>query len=649
MLRASLKTKMTVAVCFIIACLMTGSAFFALNFFESRIRQSIFETQSTFVSRLADELDEKINDFQKHLIGMAMTFPTDVLQDPEMTQRYLDGRVDASFVFDNAITVLSSSGRLIAEHPYVPDSRGTDFSSHGYFRKTIETGMPYISSPYFPSKEEHSPAIMFAVPVFGKKGEIAALLCGSVSLLNHSYFVKLRGVRVGGTGYTYVYDKDRTMVVHPDEKRMGTRDVPVGANKLFDAALAGFEGTGETVTSKGLHVLASFKRLKNVDWIVASNYPVESAYAPLHEARNVFYFLIVAVVVITMTIVWYLMRRLTQPLDAFAEHVRRLPEKKSSEMLFHGKTGDEIETLSDAFNAMVTEMVGKTEALRQSESRYEKAEDIARIGNWQLAVAAGTMSWSSGMYRILGLQSHEFDATLDAFVRCIHPEDRAAFRNSLDGALGKKTGYDIEHRICRPDGAVLFVRNEAEVVLDEKGTPVLVTGNIRDITRRKRNEEALQRSRDFYLTLLEGFPALIWQSGADSLFNFFNRTWLDFTGRSFEQEAGYGWTEQIHPDDREAFLGSYRGAFQSRMPFEAEFRLRRKDGEYRWIVTAGRAFNDVDGSFAGFIGFCYDITYRKNIEGELRKLFRAVEQNPASIVITDTNGTIEYVNPKFCE
>ncbi|HSW63124.1 MAG TPA: PAS domain-containing protein, partial [Dissulfurispiraceae bacterium] len=620
MLRASLKTKMTGAVCLIIACLMTGSAFFALNFFERRIKQSIFETQYTFVSRLADELDEKINDMQKHLVGMAMTFPMDVLQDPEKAQRYLDSRVDAAFVFDNAIAILSSSGHLIAEHPYVPGRRGKDFSFRDYFQKTMETGTPYISSPYFSSKEEHSPALMFTVPVFGKRGEIAALLCGSVSLLNHSYFVELRGVKIGGTGYTYVYDKDRTMVVHPDASRMGKKDVPVGANKLFDEALAGFEGTGETVSSKGLHVLASFKHLKNFNWIVASNYPIETAYAPLQAARNVFYFLIVGVVVITMMIVWFLMQRLTQPLVAFTEHVKHLAGKKSGEMLFRSRTGDEIETLSDAFNTMVTGMVENTEALRQSEARYAKAEAMTHMGHWQLELPSGTMSWSDEMHRIFGLELRGFDGTFDAFVHFIHPEDRAVFRNALDEAMEKKTGYDIEHRICRPDGAVLFVRNEAEAVLDEKGDPVRIMGSVRDITRRKRTEESLKRSRDFYLTLFEGFPALIWQSGTNGLFNFFNRTWLEFTGRTFEQESDYGWTEQIHPDDREAFLSSYRHAFQARAPFEMEFRLCRSDGMYRWMVAVGRAFNDIDGTFAGFIGSCYDLTWKKELEYSLLRL-----------------------------
>ena len=611
---------MTAAVCLIVACLMTGSAFFAIAFFESRIKQSIFEAQYTFVSRLADEFDEKINDLQNDLVGMAKTFPPEAVQNPQKAQRYLDSRLDAAFLFDNAVAVLSSSGHLIAEHPDVFGRRGQDYSSHDYFQKTAATGKPYVSSPHSASEMENYPVITFTAPVFGRDGEVAAVLCGSVSLLDNSYFAKLRGIKVGRTGYTYVYAKDRTMIIHPDVSIIGQKDVPVGANRLFDAALAGFEGTEETVTSKGLYVLASFKHMKKVDWIVASNYPIETAYAPLHQARNIFYFLIVGVVVITMTVVWLLMKRLTQPLVAFAEHVKHLPGKMNGEMLFRSRTGDEIETLSDAFNTMITGMVEKTDALRQSEARYAKAEAMTHMGHWQLELPSGTMSWSDEMYRIFGLELRGFDGTLDAFAHFIHPEDRAVFRNALDEALEKKTGYDIEHRICRPDTGVVFIRNEAEAVLDEKGDPVRIMGSVRDITRRKKTEEALKRSRDFYLTLFEGFPALIWQSGTDSLFNFFNRTWLEFTGRTFEQEAGYGWTEQIHPDDREAFLSSYRHVFHARMPFEAEFRLRRSDGMYRWMVAVGRAFNDIDGTFSGFIGSCYDITWKKEIEERLLRL-----------------------------
>lgn len=137
---------------------------------------------------------------------------------------------------------------------------------------------------------------------------------------------------------------------------------------------------------------------------------------------------------------------------------------------------------------------------------------------------------------------------------------------------------------------------------------------LRQQALRQKAEASLARSRDFYLTLFEEFPALIWRSGLDARCDYFNKSWLDFTGRTLEQELGDGWTEGIHPEDLARRQKTYLDAFNARQPFVMEYRLRRYDGEYRWIIDFGRPYQDLDGNFAGYIGACYDITERKLAE-----------------------------------
>jgi hypothetical protein len=109
-------------------------------------------------------------------------------------------------------------------------------------------------------------------------------------------------------------------------------------------------------------------------------------------------------------------------------------------------------------------------------------------------------------------------------------------------------------------------------------------------------------------------PVLIWESGLDKVCAFFNSRWLEFTGRSLEQEIGNGWLEGIHPDDVAMCLESYSSAFDARCPFEIEYRLRRHDGEYRWIEDRGVPRYDSNGEFCGFIGSGIDISERKQAE-----------------------------------
>ncbi|GAO35169.1 hypothetical protein SCT_0553 [Sulfuricella sp. T08] len=169
----------------------------------------------------------------------------------------------------------------------------------------------------------------------------------------------------------------------------------------------------------------------------------------------------------------------------------------------------------------------------------------------------------------------------------------------------------------------------------------------RDISDRIELESRLTESRDFYLSLFQRFPHMIWRSGTDGKCDYFNKTWLDFTGRKLEQELGDGWAEGVHPDDLDGCLKVYLEAFGEREPFEIEYRLRRNDGEYRWIIGNGVPFEDLNGDFAGYVGASYDITQRKLAEEKALKLSLVVEETGNSVIITDRNGIIEYVNPEF--
>ena len=133
-------------------------------------------------------------------------------------------------------------------------------------------------------------------------------------------------------------------------------------------------------------------------------------------------------------------------------------------------------------------------------------------------------------------------------------------------------------------------------------------------------DEVIVKARDFYITILEEFPTLIWRSGRDGRFDYFNKTWLGFTGRSLQQELGEGWTEGIHAEDAKRARRTFESAIHARKAFETEFRLRRYDDAYRHVLSSGRPFFDLEGKFAGFVGTCLDITEQKEVEDKLRDI-----------------------------
>jgi PAS domain S-box-containing protein len=141
-----------------------------------------------------------------------------------------------------------------------------------------------------------------------------------------------------------------------------------------------------------------------------------------------------------------------------------------------------------------------------------------------------------------------------------------------------------------------------------------------DITSRKQAEERVLESERRFSLMANSAPVLIWASGPDKLCNFFNLPWLAFTGRTLDQELGNGWTEAVHPQDLPRCLKTYKESFDARRPFTMEYRLRRYDGQYRWLSDHGVPRYDERGDFLGYIGSCVDITERRNAESEAQRM-----------------------------
>jgi PAS domain S-box-containing protein len=156
-----------------------------------------------------------------------------------------------------------------------------------------------------------------------------------------------------------------------------------------------------------------------------------------------------------------------------------------------------------------------------------------------------------------------------------------------------------------------------------------------DITDRQRAQIELQESEGRFRLVANTAPVLIWMSGTDKLRTYFSKPWLDFTGRINEQELGNGWAQGIHPDDLQRCLDSYTHSFDRRKKFKMEYRLRRYDGEYRWIQDIGVPRFNPDGSFAGYIGSCIDVTdgrmAQEALAGVSRKLIEVQERERTRI------------------
>ena len=195
------------------------------------------------------------------------------------------------------------------------------------------------------------------------------------------------------------------------------------------------------------------------------------------------------------------------------------------------------------------------------------------------------------------------------------PTDLVKLANKLM-ADEKVRGLELKFRT--KNGLTRIAETSAELIEIENQQCVL--GVIIDITDRKQAEQRLQESEKRFRLMADSAPVLMWISGPDKLCTDFNQEWLSFTGRMMQQELGDGWMASIYPDDLQSCRFAYIRAFDSRQAFSTEFRLRRHDAQYRWMLNRGVPRFLGNGEFSGYIGCCIDITEQKEAKAAQAEL-----------------------------
>ena len=692
----SFKTNITVLfplfVTLALACILFATHFLLQNY----IKNSISSQQFQVVSFLADDIDNKITEHHKTLSLIAAKISPSTLSNPQKTLSYLQEQNEHLTTFDNGMFIFDAQGRIVAELPLGLERAGTDFSYRDYFKQTVLTRKPVLSEPYISSQNHHPAAIMFTSPIFNQAGELIGVIGGSINLTRFAFTEKLSQVKLSKGAYLYLFNTDRMLISHPDAGRIMKKDVPPGANRLFDRAINGFNGTGETVNSRGLHTLSSFKHLATKNWIIAANYPLAEAYAPVYKLRILFLILLPLLSILSFFFIRHYLRRFTDPIEALTKHVKGLAQADGNERIFPESGDDEIATLARSFNNLVMEIDRKNEELVKREHKFrlffDRSSDAIFIVSMEgLIIEANQVAsqrYGLTYSELIGLPVSELDT----------PEHLPLISERI--LKIRENGhytFMTDHR--RKNHSPLTVEVSASLIDYEGSNAILAVA--RDLTERRRADTLMHRQNEYLKTLHETTLGLISRLDVSSLletivtragalvgtehcfvylknsdgtamnmvfqsgiYNTFHhhpiipgqgiagRVWS--SGEAFCVDNYSHWEGRLHDTDRD-ILHAMAG-----VPLKADNEVIGVlglafikesavfDNEHMVLLSQ---FGEL-ASLALDNARLYDaaqkeIAERTKAEEQLRKLSYAVEQSPVSIVITDVNGNIEYANRHF--
>ena len=305
--------------------------------------------------------------------------------------------------------------------------------------------------------------------------------------------------------------------------------------------------------------------------------------------------------------------------------------------------GDLIEIIISFVD--ITERKKAEEKLIQSERILYQAQSISNMGSWELDLVSNQLTWSDEIYNIFEKDKESYMPSYQNFMHHIHPDDRAFVDQAYKDSIENKKGYDIEHRLLMDDGRIKFVNERCETQYDEKGNPLISYGAVLDITVRKVSEKALLDAQKianlgyYEFNIQEGY----WTS-SDILNEILG---LDAVSSHSMED----WFSILHPDTKQE-VSDYlmHDVLEQHGLFNKEYKVVRKnDGAVRWVHGLGSlVFNDKN-ELVTMHGTIQDITERKTKEEQITKLAQAVEQSPESIVISNMEAEIEYVNETFIQ
>ncbi|MBS7458634.1 PAS domain-containing protein [Coralloluteibacterium stylophorae] len=267
---------------------------------------------------------------------------------------------------------------------------------------------------------------------------------------------------------------------------------------------------------------------------------------------------------------------------------------------------------------------------REIAERYRLASRATNDAVWDWDLQRDLVQWNEAVTTLFGFPQERVPPSSQWWIDSIHPDDRERVAESIHAVIeGSSEHWSEEYRFGCADGSYASVLDRGYVLRDATGEAVRMIGAMLDLTDRKRAEHALQESEDRFRAITESMPQMVWSTRPDGYHDFFNQRWYDYTGVPYGSTDAEAWLQVFHPDDHARTGARWRHSLETGEPYEIEYRLRRSDGVYRWVLGRAMATRDAAGRITRWFGTCTDIEEQVQAREALARFGEQLEREVA--------------------
>jgi len=519
----------------------------------------------------------------------------------------------------HAIAVISPSGKMVASTD--PSLGSTDF---GAFRSLFSAkGAAGILE--LERGTRGLPELIVSAPVKGPENEFLGTLANFILLSEledvfTGEIAKNLGAITSGSGpkhtlEAYLVNRDGLMLTGSKFIEGAALSQKVESTPVKACVDQGAEMTGFYADYRGVKVAGASMCMPSLGWTLLIEIDAEEALYPATAMKKKAVVGAGAVVILICVLLLIFFKTIIAQLRGVTEAALRISRGDYATRVPVRST-DEIGLLAEAFNDMAGQIKERNEALTESENRLSKAQKIARLGSWEWDITGNTLWWSDEIYAIFGLDRNRFGATYESFIKAVHPQDREFVENSVHQALFFKRPYSIDHRIVLPDGEVRAVHENADILFDDAGRPVRMTGTVQDITERKKSEFELKKLS----AVIEHSVNVVFITDTKGTIEYVNPTFEQVTGYAKEEAVGQTPKILASGEVAEPLYKEMWTTILSGQTWRGTIKNRNKTGALYWVTSVITPIKDEQGEITHFLAVQEDVTARMLSDERIRYL-----------------------------